>query len=80
MGKAGSSTQATSDFRRLPLDELLSTSDVISIHLRLSPESKGLLNAERIKIAKNGAVLINTSRGDIVDESALIDALKSGHL
>jgi D-3-phosphoglycerate dehydrogenase len=73
-------TQYANDIPRLKLEELLQTSDVVSIHLRLSLESKGLLNAERIKLMKRGSVLINTSRGGIIDEPALIDALKNGPL
>jgi phosphoglycerate dehydrogenase-like enzyme len=65
---------------RLPLDELLSISDVVSVHLRLSEESRGLLSRERLWKMKPGAILINTSRGAIVDETALIDALKEKRL
>jgi D-3-phosphoglycerate dehydrogenase / 2-oxoglutarate reductase len=65
---------------RLPLDELLRTSDVVSIHLRLSSESTDLLSMEKIKIMKQGSILINTSRGAIVNEQALIDALRNGPL
>jgi D-3-phosphoglycerate dehydrogenase len=67
-------------FARLPLDELLQTSDIVSIHLRLSLESTGLINAETILKMKRGAILINTSRGAIIDEPALIEALKTGRL
>ena len=66
--------------KRLPLDELLSTSDVVSVHLRLSEESRGLLSREKLWKMKPGAILINTSRGAIVDETALIDALKEKRL
>jgi phosphoglycerate dehydrogenase-like enzyme len=66
--------------RRLPLDELLSISDVVSVHLRLSDESRGLLSREKLWKMKPGAILINTSRGAIVDETALIDALKEKRL
>ena len=66
--------------KRLPLDELLETSDILSIHLRLSEESTGLINKERLAKMKQGAILINTSRGAIVDENALIEALKNGRL
>ena len=65
---------------RLPLDELLGTCDVVSIHLRLSEESKGLLGAGRIGEMKAGALLINTSRGAIVDEAALVASLAAGRL
>jgi len=67
-------------FKRLSLDELLETSDVVSIHLRLSEESTGLINKERLAKMKPDAILINTSRGAIVDENALIEALKNGRL
>jgi len=66
--------------RRVDLDELLATSDVVTIHLRLSEQSRGLLNAERLARMKPGSVLINTSRGAIVDEAALVSALRTGPL
>ena len=66
--------------RRLPLDELLAISDVVSIHLRLSDESRGLLNRERLWKMKPSSLLINTSRGAIVDEPALIEALRENRL
>src|SRR5687768_11326955 len=65
---------------RLPLDDLLAISDVVSIHLRLSDESRGLLNQEKLWKMKPGAILINTSRGAIVDEPALIEALREKRL
>jgi phosphoglycerate dehydrogenase-like enzyme len=58
-------------------DELLSNSDAISIHLVLSPRSRGLIDAADIARVKRGAILINTSRGPIVDQSALTDAVQS---
>jgi phosphoglycerate dehydrogenase-like enzyme len=58
-------------------DELLSRSDAISIHLVLSPRSRGLIGAAEIARMKPGAILINTSRGPIVAEAALIDAVES---
>lgn len=64
----------------LDLDTLLSTCDIISLHVPLTPETKNLINAERISKMKTGAILINTSRGGIVDENALYEALKSGKL
>lgn len=66
--------------RRLPLDDLLACSDVVSIHLRLSEESHGLLNRERLAKMKHGALLINTARGAIVDEDALVEALRDNRI
>ena len=65
---------------RLPLDELLSVSDVVSIHLRLSDESRGLVNRDTLLKMKPGAILINTSRGAVVDEAALVEALREKRL
>ena len=65
---------------RLPLDDLLAVSDVVSIHLRLSDEVRGLLNREKLWKMKPGAILINTSRGAIVDEPALLEALREKRL
>jgi len=62
--------------RRLPLDNLLVEADIVSIHLRLSDESRDLMNRENLWKMKPGALLINTSRGAIIDEAALIDALR----
>jgi (S)-sulfolactate dehydrogenase len=62
------------------LDEVLTMSDVVSLHVPLVDSTKDLLSAERIASMKRGAVLINTARGGIVDEVALADALRSGHL
>ena len=66
--------------RGVGLGELIATSDVISLHVPLVDGTRGLFNAERLAAMKRGAVLINTSRGGIVDEVALASALKSGHL
>jgi phosphoglycerate dehydrogenase-like enzyme len=63
---------------RLPLDELLAQSDVLTIHLKLTDESRGLLDAQKLALMKPGSVLVNTARGAIVDEGALIDALQNG--
>ena len=60
---------------RLPLDDLLERSDVVSVHLKLSPASTGLLDAERLARLRLGAILVNTARGAIVDEQALVEAL-----
>ena len=65
---------------RLHIDDVLAKADVVSIHLRLSEESSGLLNREKLWKMKPGAILINTSRGAIVDELALIEALREKRL
>ena len=62
------------------LDELLQQSDDVSLHIPLTPETENLLDRERIYSIKSGAVLINTARGEVVDETALMDALNDGHL
>jgi glycerate dehydrogenase len=64
----------------VPLDELFRRSDVISLHCPLTPETKGLVNAQRLALMKPTAFLINTSRGPVVDEPALADALNSGRI
>jgi phosphoglycerate dehydrogenase-like enzyme len=63
-----------------PLAELLSGSDIVSLHLPLTEVTDGLLDAAALAQMKPGAVLVNTSRGAVVDEPALVDALRRGHL
>lgn len=62
------------------LDRLLAESDVVSLHLLLNDETRGFISGERIARMKPGAVLVNTARGAVVDEAAMIAALQSGHL
>jgi phosphoglycerate dehydrogenase-like enzyme len=62
------------------LDSLLACSDYVSLHVPLTPATRGLLSRERIAKMKPGAVLINTARGEVVDEPALIEALQTGRL
>jgi glyoxylate reductase len=64
----------------IPLDELLRTADVVSLHVPLTEETRGLLTRERLALLPDGATLINTARGAIVDEDALVDELASGRI
>jgi (S)-sulfolactate dehydrogenase len=66
--------------RRVELGELVALADVISLHVPLVDSTRGLFGAERIAAMKPGAVLVNTSRGGIIDEAALAAALRSGQL
>jgi glyoxylate reductase len=63
-----------------PLDALLAEADVVSLHLPLTDETYGLIDAERLALMRDGACLINTARGQIVDEPALVAELVSGRL
>lgn len=65
---------------RLPLAQVLAEADVVSLHTLLTPATAGLMNAERLALMKRGALLVNTARGGLVDEAALLAALQSGHL
>ncbi len=62
------------------LEKLLADSHVISIHLLLNDETRGFLTREKIAAMRKGVILVNTARGAIVDEAAMIDALKTGHI
>ena len=64
--------------RLTTLEEVLEKSDVISLHCPLTPETQGIINRETLDRMKDGAFLLNTSRGPLVDEAALADALASG--
>jgi glyoxylate reductase len=62
------------------LDELLAASDAVSLHVPLTPATQGLLDERRLALLPPGAIVINTARGAVLDERALIEALTSGHL
>ena len=72
--------EKTARAKFVPLEELLATSDIISIHASLNPETRQLISAARLKLMKKGAILINVARGPIVDEKALAEALARGDL
>lgn len=72
--------KAPKGVKLVPLKTLLAESDCVSIHAPLIDETKGLIDAKAIAAMKDGAVLVNTARGGIVDEAAILKALKSGHL
>ena len=67
-------------FEFVDLDELLRRSDVVSLHCPLTPENEGMINAERIALMKPTALLINTARGQLVNEADLAAALKDGRI
>jgi glyoxylate reductase len=70
----------TPGVERLDLLELLGASDFVSVHVPLSAETRHLIDADALAAMKRGAIFVNTSRGGVVDTTALIDALRSGHL
>jgi glycerate dehydrogenase len=74
-GKAGVSAE-NGEVRFLSLDELLAQSDVVSLHCPLTPETRGLINRERLDLMKRSAFLLNTSRGPLIVEQDLADALQ----
>ncbi len=66
--------------KEVPFDQLLSRSDIVSLHIPLNEKTTGIMNAESFAKMKRGSILINTARGGLVDERALVDALARGHL
>ena len=69
-----------SPIKKVSIDEVFKYSDFISIHVHLSSETENLVSRELLQLTKKGVILINTSRGQIVDEGALLVGLKNGHI
>lgn len=74
--RANAELDATGSATRLELDELLTHSDVISLHVPMRPENHHLLDARRLGLLKPRAILVNTARGAVIDEAALVTALR----
>lgn len=72
--------KACSGVEFVAIDALLAASDAVSVHLLLDAETRGFLSAARIAAMRPGAILVNTARGALVDEAAMVAALQSGHL
>jgi glycerate dehydrogenase len=66
--------------KKVSLDDLFAACDVVSLHCPLTPETKGMVNAERLKLMKSQAILINTGRGPLINEQDLADALNEGRI
>lgn len=67
-------------FQSVSMDDLFRQSDVIAISVALTPETRNLVNQRTIGLMKRGAIIVNTARGDVIDDEALYEALASGHL
>ncbi|MSP67408.1 MAG: hydroxyacid dehydrogenase [Alphaproteobacteria bacterium] len=78
--KVGDPVWSAQGVGQATLDELIGAADVITLHTPLTPETRHLMNAARIARMRRGAILINAARGGVVDEAAVIAALRSGHL
>ncbi|MDZ4225117.1 MAG: NAD(P)-dependent oxidoreductase, partial [bacterium] len=72
--------QKLNEYKYLSLEDLLKTSDIVSIHVPYMKETHHLINDDRIKLMKKGAILINTARGAIVETESLVKALQDGQL
>lgn len=80
LGHRRSADPLPAPFERTTFDDLLERADIVALTCPLTPETRGLMDAQRLARMKPGAVLVNVSRGAVIVESALIDALASGHL
>ena len=74
------SGKTSGSYERLELDDLLQTADVVSLHTPLTPETKHLIGERELCLMRNDAYLVNTTRGPVVDEAALADALRAGEI
>jgi D-3-phosphoglycerate dehydrogenase len=74
------SPRADAEVPMVGIDELLQQSDIVSLHLGLNDQTKGFLDRAKLQKAKKGVIIVNTARAGVVDEPALIDLLKSGHV
>jgi len=74
------SARAGASVSMVGIDELLRQSDIVSLHLGLNAETRGFLDRARLQRTKRGVIIVNTARAGVVDEPALIDLLKSGHV
>jgi lactate dehydrogenase-like 2-hydroxyacid dehydrogenase len=79
VGRTGGTVPADHEMAA-SVEELLATSDIVSLHAPATPESQHLINAERLAMMRPGSILINTARGALVDERALAESLRAGHL
>ena len=66
--------------RQMPLAQLLTEADIITLHVHLTDQTRGMIGAEQFSQMKPGVFLVNTSRGDLIDEDAMVEALRSGRL
>lgn len=80
MHRAPAEVEAELGATYVTFDELLAKSDIISLHAPFTPETEAVINSETLARMKPGALLVNTSRGELIDQDALYDALVSGHI
>ncbi len=73
-----SDPSTVADYKNFPLNELFMNSDIVTLHCPLTPETKGIINSDRLKLMKSSALLVNTARGPLVVEEDLADALNEG--
>ncbi|HEX2281623.1 MAG TPA: NAD(P)-dependent oxidoreductase, partial [Thermomicrobiales bacterium] len=78
--QASPEIEAAVQAKYVPLEELMSTSDAISVHLALTPETRHLVGASEIALMKPTSIIVNTSRGAVIDEKALYEALRDGKI